>query len=670
MSRPGVTDAERELATVLSRYDDAAWESLANRGLLRRARKDLESVRPHLLPGRDGEVQVEVGDAVVRFVGPGPASAVCSCPSPTVCRHVVAAGLWFAGRPDEAAATGVDEPADLHDELMALDAAALIAHAGISGYRWAHHALDDADVPPDVSRGVYLAVRFGMPAVEVRYLGGGLPGLLVDAPVRDIERYRVAAVLAWQRAHGRVLPPPPGPVRAPNEAEQSMTASRGRLRGTVIELLQDLVEIGVSHPSPALQDRLVTAAVWAQGVEYHRLARGLRRLADEVDLLVVRSSAADDLRLLDELAQVHALATALDVAARAGTAPPALVGRARADFDDVRRLELVGLGCLPWRSGSGYHGLTCVFWSPTAGRMLTWTDARPSDVAGFDPLARPSQPGPWPGVVSPAHTVGTHLLLTGARVSAGGRISGSGVTSALVDVMTADDMIGVVPVVDRWSDLAPSRPAGLLDPAEGSSAWTVLRPTTVSRPVWDASSQLLRWELVDAVGDRVLVQLPWSRANATAIGRLESLGELPSGTCVVARVRRAHGEVVAEPLSLVRLGDDGPGPIDALHLGSAGASTLVGAMLAAAVPDRLDDPDAASAVPAAVGALRTLVERLAQRGTAGADARTLRTRVADAHTALRDVGFTLFVAPDPSTPPADQLLRSLYLVQQVERALR
>jgi hypothetical protein len=33
------------------------------------------------------------------------------------------------------------------------------------------------------------------------------------------------------------------------------------------------------------------------------------------------------------------------------------------------------------------------------------------------------------------------------------------------------------------------------------------------------------------------------------------------------------------------------------------------------------------------------------------------------------VGLSLFVEPDPALDPAECLLRSLYLVQQVERAL-
>ena len=38
-----------DVAAVLARYDDDAWVALANRGLLRRARKDLEALPVRVL---------------------------------------------------------------------------------------------------------------------------------------------------------------------------------------------------------------------------------------------------------------------------------------------------------------------------------------------------------------------------------------------------------------------------------------------------------------------------------------------------------------------------------------------------------------------------------------------------------------------------------------------
>ncbi len=97
-------NARAELEAVLARYDDDAWVALANRGLLRRAHKDLETLDIRLAGETDTHVEVAVGDKVVRFGAAGPAEAMCSCPSVVICQHVITAGLWLAASSDRTAA--------------------------------------------------------------------------------------------------------------------------------------------------------------------------------------------------------------------------------------------------------------------------------------------------------------------------------------------------------------------------------------------------------------------------------------------------------------------------------------------------------------------------------------------------------------------------------------
>jgi hypothetical protein len=668
-----------DVAAVLSRYDDEAWIALASRGLLRRARKDLETLAVRVTAETGDSVEVAVGDRTVRIGVAGPGAAVCSCPAAVICQHVVTAGLWLASAaPEPADQPAATSAADrLHDDLMAVDAATLTSYAGLPGYRWAHQMLDDQPAPPRVTRDGYLAVSFERPALTARYLGGGLDGFVLDQPVSQVARFRVAAVLAWQRAHGLVLAPPPAPRRSGGESESSASRreSRARLRTSVAELLRDTVGIGVSHLSPAIHERLTTAATWAQGVEYHRLALLLRRLADQVDLLLARSALADDLVLLDEIAVAHALVTALDAAASAGTEPTALVGRARTAYDPVRSLDLIGLGGRPWRTGSGYHGLSCVFWSPSRERFFTWTDARPDSLADFEPRARWQQPAPWTGLATPAAASGRRLTLTHAQVSPDSRISSVESTAAAVATLGGEELAGLLPVRTSWRELAPARIRGLADLADPTSQWTVLRPAQALPARWDSASQTLRYTLLDDDGEALVLEIPWSRLHAHAIGRIEALGgNLPAGALVVARVARRRGQLAGEPLSVVLPGR-AVNPVDALHFDEAPGrrtSSLVERLLTSDIADRtvpdVDEPRPA-AVPVPLADLRALIEAQAQRGCAGVAPGVIRDRLAHAHRSLRHAGLSLFAEPAAAVSPPEALLRSLFLVQQVEQAL-
>jgi hypothetical protein len=657
-----------KLAALLARYDDEAWIALASRGLLRRARKDLELLEVRVTAETPDGIEIAVGDRTVRIGAAGPGEAVCSCPSAEICQHIITAGLWLASAAPEPA------PDSLHDDLMAFGATSLTSYAGLPGYRWAHQLVSDQATPPSVTRGSYLSITFERPPLTIRYLGGGLDGLVLDQAMSHPERFRVAAVLAWQRAHGLELPAPPPPrARTGGEAD-TRSESRARLRSTVSDLLRDTTAVGISHLSPAIHDRLTTAATWAQGAEYHRLALLLRRLADQLNLLLGRSALADDLTLLDEIAVAHGLVAALDAAASAGTEPPALVGRARTAYDQVRTLDLIGLGGRPWRTGSGYHGLTCVFWSPSRQQFLSWTDARPDSLAGFEPRARWQQSAPWTGLATPAAATGCRLALTHAQVSPDSRVSGVESTTAAVTTLGSDELMSLLPVRSSWREVAPPRIKGLSDHTDPMSQWTVLRPAQGLPARWDSASQVLRYPLLDDDGEALILEVSWSRLQAHLIGRLEALGEnLPAGALVVARIVRRRGNLTGEPLSLVLPGR-ATRPVDALDFddGPEGRpSALVERLLQSSTPDRPvpDREEPRPAVPLPLADLRALIEAEAQRGCAGVAPGVIHDRISRAHRSLRDVGMSIFADPAPTVTPSEALLRSLYLVQQVEQAL-
>ena len=84
----------------LAAFDDDALAALSSKGLVRRARKDLETIRPKISirPATRSRLPVEVGDAVVELAMPPAHRAAAARPS-GICRHILAA-LIFVRRPE------------------------------------------------------------------------------------------------------------------------------------------------------------------------------------------------------------------------------------------------------------------------------------------------------------------------------------------------------------------------------------------------------------------------------------------------------------------------------------------------------------------------------------------------------------------------------------------
>lgn len=699
---------QRELRRLLAAFDDDALAALANKGLLRRAAKDLEKAAPTVVEATLDALVLAVGEHHVRLDRGGPTQAKCSCPATTTCQHVLTAVLALqrtaatddgtdagAASATAAGATAADlppDPAMLHDALLALEPAALRAHAGTPGYRWALQFARDFDLEQHlrVESKRSLAITLLRPHLVAHYAGGGVEALVVDGVAKHVAKHRAAVVLVYQRAHGRELADDEPPTKAEQArlalgadwtpaatAADEVRGARSRLCGAVRQLAGECLGIGLCHLSPHVQQRFATLAVWAQGAELPRLARLLRRLADHVDLLLQRAGGADEHRLLDDLALACGLAAALAQAATTGAAPATLVGSARGRFHEVATLELLGLGARTFRSPSGHRGLTMVFWSPKDRAFTTCTDARPSTLRNFDPIARYRQPGPWTGLGAPQQATGRHVTLTGARRDEHGRVAASERTHAMVQPTTAD-LSTTVPAIASWNLLSrrldEAMPDSLLAEPRPLQQWAVLQPATFARARFDAVRQLLLWPLHDAEGAVLPAVLPWQDGTRAAIRRLERFtpAEL-AGTLVVAHLRRAGASVHAEPLSLLRPG--AAQPIDCLHF-SEGPTEAALVTLELGTKPAANEPHAAAATPGpdlqpALRHLRALVRQLAERGLPPSTERASLPILVAALERAAAAGLDAFprtAAADPGGV-AHLLLRVHYALLQYERLL-
>lgn len=695
---------KQQLLDQLARFDEAAFVALANRGLFRRALKDLEKQAGVLVNDSDESLTVAIAEHRITFDARGPSHARCTCPASSVCQHIVAAAITLKKLAAEASqVTAAPEVSDdvlapLREALLAIPTKALVAHAGRAGYRWAWQFVADlsSESPLQIGGETHLVLSFQRPRLNLRYMGGGLENLLADVDIAQLEKYRVAAVLAFQQAHGQTLvPPEPSPRERKAEldlgrdhqlADSSATtqrASRERLRERVTQLLVECLELGLAHLSRGIFERFSTLAVWSQGAEYYRLALMLRRIADHVEQLLERAGSADEHLLFDEMTLAYGLVSALDVAAARGAAPTYLVGRARSSYESAGTMTLLGLGASAWRSSSGYVGLTLLFWSNQERRFYSCTDARPEGQRGFNPIARYKAAGPWSGLGAPALVTGRLLVLTDAQVNAAGRLSAADSTGATVmPKQVAADLARTIEAHSSWSTLAQHRrdsQRSLLSEPEPLKDWVVLRPERFGQARFDATRQMLIWPLHDANGQVLDAELMYSEFTTHAIGRIEALNSAPptKGTMLVARLRQSANRLVVEPLSLVNAECRSGQPfVDALHFDSAPEQSTGSKWLSAIKPR----PKAASTdasvgsssilVPEVLRELRGTLQRQAERGISPVQASRWLHELKSWSGRAGQAGFTSFsLAISDQSPVLAATLRVNYLCLQFERLI-
>jgi hypothetical protein len=567
-------DDRARLRRILASFGEAGLVALANKGLVRRAQKDLEA----------GGLEHEETDAAVLVRGPGwvvtmppdgPAHATDTTKATGVTRQILAATIYlrdrWAGAAAEtpAPATAPEAPpadvAALEEALLALDLDDLQNWAGKTTLREAL-TLVGGGVAIEVERHAGLTLRLVQHEVEARLLPAGgkrsaralLDGVLTTAPRSQHKRWVAVVVLAFRQSCGRPL----GPAAVTAPAEQAgAPRSRQQVLASARELLEGMVATGLAHPSARMQERLFTLSVSAVAVHLPRLARLLRSLADEVARVLARDAAADTARLFDRVVVADALARAL--AAAGPQAPVALVGQHRTQYDPAGDLPLAAVGAYPWQTASGYEGLTVLLWDQPGRRFLTWTTSRPVGAPGRFSLEQSYHAEPaWSGSGAPERFSRSRFTLRQARVNALGRLSGTESSSA-ADLAATDpaelDFAGRA--FASWRDLREygltRYPIGLVE-KNPLDRLVVLRPAQWGERSFDELQQRFCWRLQDADGTPLALTLPWAGVNESAIEFLEAVNPARDRlTGVLCRLVFTNTGLAVEPLSLFSAGTPG-----------------------------------------------------------------------------------------------------------------
>ncbi len=573
----GQADDLSALVALLRTLGDADYAALASKGLVRRARKELRSAQP--AGWADGQAVVEVGERTVKIPPAGPAQATCSCPSPGVCQHVIAACLALVEQAagaepseadpsevepaPEAAAAETDDaitetaapeaPPPSPDAWTEIDLAALRRWTGAADWRQAVKLAAGAEssearvegtegsVPLAPLRGDASVVVTLADGTEVRLLPGAvLDALISTAPARLKKRSIAAAVLA-----------------ARGDAPELEAAAAFQLPADLVRAVQgqllECVRLGLGRLTASTLARFETVAVSCRSARLYRPARELEACATEIRRIHAREAQADPEGLLERVARLYALTEAL--LAGQPSPPPALVGRARSAYRETGALTLIGCGAYRWQTPSGFHGLTVLFWDPEGARFTSWSDSRPLGSGdGFDPERRFRGEGPWQGSSGLEQLSRSRFRLEHPRLNDQRRLSASGASRA--GALAEPARSELPPAFTSWAELrralARQPTFGLTSPVPLDFAVRV-RPRRCRRPRFDEIEQSLIWPLEDDAGEQLPVVLPFTPWNAKAIRRIEKRG-VSTGDSIVGIYRSRPGEAL-HPVARLSAGE-------------------------------------------------------------------------------------------------------------------
>ncbi len=504
--------------------------ALANRGLVKRAQKDIDAGRgPIVDTAEDGEVRGRFQDGVEVVFPPGGAlgAAACTCGAPGVCRHRIAVVLGYRHHPGAAPEFTAWSPGDIGDD-------ALTAEFGARAVTAARRAWQAGPAVrlrrPTAADPVAVAE---LPAATVRF---PVPAELGYAHTDAADRAQQVAIAVWafREADTRGLTDADirfavgGPAAAPVPSAPAL------------EIVARVLHDGVANASPVLRASIgrIAADLAEAGLRWP--AAAMSELGDQVDAYATRSARHRVERCAELLAELPARFRA--------TGPPSLVlGTDEQPETRLRRIRLTALGARV-SGGPGERRAQIYFTADGSVLVLTarW-DTGGEQVTGHD-LAGRRIAGTTLAVLAAANVVAETAVRSASRALRLGT-SRAGTVSVTPIGAAWDDLPSVVRDFRAAADRLANLPPKLIRPRVEAEDVAVVRIAEVCELGYHPGAQRLDAVIADAHGTRARITATHSGACP---GRLDALNNALAAnpTQLSGALTRTGGELRIDPLAI------------------------------------------------------------------------------------------------------------------------
>lgn len=600
--------------------DDDYLTGISNKGIVKRAYKDLETI-PCMAAGQNLQeaaakqfldmafaaeevLELTVGEETVQIRLPL-GESTCSCPSRSICRHVVQGIL--AMKAAFAASEAVEnKTAATANETVAADAAFATSEAVENKTATANETVQAekeaatmiekvaqqiADYPlaklckslgtrriqevigaaktgrkPQITYSSVVTVQPIAKSMTVKLLFP-LEHATCTCHKKEFCVHKAEAVLWCKLESGQLgiqdLEQTEGTAADYDMEQVHEAASQMRT------VLEELFDTGLSRTADDVTERMERLAVISHNAKLANFESDWRRLQDSYQKYMKRVATLGIQNLMRQITRLYRNVERLAQAQNA-LEVSALAGVFRSEYTPALDLDLVGIALEHFVSKSGYEGDTVYFLEETTKRWYTYTQARPVFYEKEQSLynyggQRYTQETPW-GLPVPFRELAVcQFHLEHAKSDSRGRLSSSKETKGrLIRERDSKNPL-TAQLLGKWyyRDFAQlfqemfcaAREAGAEETdhsSEEEAAQTklvILRPSSCDPAVFSDTEQKLRMKLYDEAGKAVVIEITYSKDEAEGIRYLEKITDenLP---CFFGKIYLQDGRIKLYPIAV------------------------------------------------------------------------------------------------------------------------
>jgi Uncharacterized conserved protein len=549
--------AETDCKIQASQYSPFASEAflvtLANKGLYKRALKDLDDIAKMKIKPNGDQLQICWNDVTVTLQT-NVSESTCSCPSKTVCKHIlmgIIAADAYASLVDTQAEEVPQQTTESWKDLKEADIAALRKQAGKKLFEDSLRLVQEG-WSADFVEGNMLEATLNTENITVYFPRKDSIGHAVcKCGDKGLCKHKLIAILSYLSSRGGLNN---------QEEEESkfslLTDDTLILLKNADEFIIRLLDKGLITSGETDIESAIQYSIRMESCGIGNLARMFRSLSSDIENMLGKNVGFDPLTTFGTLCRMHNIMRLILANSKDSTLLPQLIEGARSDYYTTPVGTFSGLGVVPWQTRSGYFGLTVYLFYHEKQSVCTFTISmadfyeQTEKLADMDNLKRMYfQNAHWANSVSLSALSQSTFTLRNFKLNRQNRLSSSNQTQCDITGWANYDYYENLPVkgqlftveadtVKTWSYFGKRLPLQI-----------VLIPFDMLKEVvFNNTEQKLHFVMCKGE-DEVAGELEYNQFSKTAIKRLELMRNLTAEKQRFMVCRRLRNALV--PISII-----------------------------------------------------------------------------------------------------------------------
>lgn len=545
--------------------DEEYLIGISNKGIVNRAKKDLDACSGVDIE-IDGEaVKCTLVDGTICFLKDNIKEYKCSCPSRSLCKHVVMSYLYLKNNlniiftsSSESSEVQAENKSFDFTKLLNINMERLLDAAGDKVFNEAVKRIKFG-VEVQIEEGSILTIRFKEENYTVKIMPNNkenisekeiLEETMCSCKSKEICRHKVEGILKYQLYKKLIKEEE---IKISNKKHSSSKRSYSEAAKAVKKLMEDILLMGLSRMPESTLERIESTAILCHNYDIPNLEKRLRTVKSELELYIKKNASFSIGSLRNKLSKIYAVASALENC-KDEEKLYSLCGEHKSQYYDITTIELYGIGAESWSSKSGYEGVTYYYYEEDRGILFTYTNSRPTY---YDDNKKKSSQivysylPSW-GIEGELDDIARcHIRLSKGKINDENRISSS--EQSLGEVLGTTDIykLNLKDIfIDKWHKLLEGYPKTFMGGQSEKSNIYIIKPDEFGKSNFDNIKQRFTIPLYDKEGNEISMIVDFSKERKGLIQKLERIERTKKyPDCILVRSYIIDGKVSVIPIT-------------------------------------------------------------------------------------------------------------------------